>query len=749
MPYNYKLSTAISAGLLSFLLPVARGTTYTVTDLGTGSSSQPTGINNLGQIVGDTSYPPGRGDTIVGKAFLWQPTSSNAITGTVSYPMGSAGVSIATGINSSGQISGFAAPVAKGIFSTTLFTPTTANATAGAVASIPFRLPADDSFQPASGVNDSGQMVSFDYDGNALSAAIFTPSTVNGHTGSITDLASNFYLGASISNSGQVTGALAAIGSTYQAGKFVPTSPNGTTGTYVDIAGPGQGGTQFVGAGSGAHINSVGDVAGSGSYGPGQQSHALIWKANGQVIDLVPLLGGTNDTATGINDADQVVGDTASGDGFVYAGGTATDLNSLITDSSWHLGEATAINNAGQIVGFGTHGGATTSYLLTPVATSSQPHQWTSPASGDWNNANNWLAPAGIPNAAGAEADFFSAITTNRTVYTDLPVVVGILNFNNPNSYVVTGSSTLTLLASSGNTAQVIVQSGTQELNLPFYISSNASFNVAAGATLVIADPLTVIAGNHVATLGSGTITYESTVTLQSGASLAVSNPSAMAGIALAGNSLLAIKPHAAGISPTLLQTAALSIAPAGTLDVANNAVIVQNGNLAAIASLIQSGYAGGSWTGTGIISSSAQTDPKHLTTLGAVLNTNLYGASGSLGTFEGASPGVSDVLIKYTYYGDANLDGHVDGSDYTLIDNGFNNHTSGWVNGDFNYDGKVDGSDYTLIDNAFNTQGASLAAQLAAPQLAGSASVPEPVTLSIALTTLMALCARRPRANV
>ena len=55
---------------------------------------------------------------------------------------------------------------------------------------------------------------------------------------------------------------------------------------------------------------------------------------------------------------------------------------------------------------------------------------------------------------------------------------------------------------------------------------------------------------------------------------------------------------------------------------------------------------------------------------------------------------------MKYTYFGDANLDGVVNASDYTLIDNGFNSQTSGplltgWFNGDFNYDGVVNGDDY------------------------------------------------------
>ena len=90
-------------------------------------------------------------------------------------------------------------------------------------------------------------------------------------------------------------------------------------------------------------------------------------------------------------------------------------------------------------------------------------------------------------------------------------------------------------------------------------------------------------------------------------------------------------------------------------------------------------------------------------------------------------------MLIKYTYYGDANLDGKVNASDYSLIDNGYLNHLTGWFNGDFNYDGVVNGSDYTLIDNAFNMQGALLAA-VATTQIAGDISVvPEPSGLAFA----------------
>jgi hypothetical protein len=90
-------------------------------------------------------------------------------------------------------------------------------------------------------------------------------------------------------------------------------------------------------------------------------------------------------------------------------------------------------------------------------------------------------------------------------------------------------------------------------------------------------------------------------------------------------------------------------------------------------------------------------------------------------------------VLVKYTYYGDANLDGIVNGADYQQIDNGFGMHLTGWSNGDFNYDGVVDGSDYSLIDNTFNQINATGAGPLAIAcptgliASGGTSEVPEP----------------------
>ena len=79
------------------------------------------------------------------------------------------------------------------------------------------------------------------------------------------------------------------------------------------------------------------------------------------------------------------------------------------------------------------------------------------------------------------------------------------------------------------------------------------------------------------------------------------------------------------------------------------------------------------------------------------------------MSSFAGESVGSTDVLVKYTYYGDANLNGVVTGSDYALTDNGLNFGLSGWSNGDYNYDGVTNGADYALLDNSFNFQGGPL----------------------------------------
>jgi hypothetical protein len=217
----------------------------------------------------------------------------------------------------------------------------------------------------------------------------------------------------------------------------------------------------------------------------------------------------------------------------------------------------------------------------------------------------------------------------------------------------------------------------------------------------------------------------------------------------------------ATGVLRGVLTTPSVTFASStsGQVDIGVNALDITSQSLATVTAMVASGYSNGTWTGPGIVSSAAAADSNHLTALGVIVNnisgTQLYGSSGTLGMFDGANPASTDVLVKYTYYGDTTLKGYVNGSDYSRIDNAYiTDQTSpgtltGWFNGDFNYDGVINGSDYTLIDNAFNQQGASLAAQLASPTASiGGSAVPEPATLGLAAMGALALLGRRRRSH-
>jgi autotransporter-associated beta strand protein len=216
------------------------------------------------------------------------------------------------------------------------------------------------------------------------------------------------------------------------------------------------------------------------------------------------------------------------------------------------------------------------------------------------------------------------------------------------------------------------------------------------------------------------------------------------------GATVQSIAHNGSSSNVVVLQVSTLS--NSGTLDLTNNSLAISSGStVASITTQVKAAYNNGLWNGTSstggvITSSTAASNTTYLTALGV--------ATG-LTSFDGVTVPSTDILVKYTYYGDTNLDGAVDGSDYTNIDNGFHNHLTGWQNGDFNYDGVVDGSDYTLIDNAYNMQGATLGTNpaaliaAAATQIAGGAAVPEPTSLGLLSIGAIGLLGRRQRRRI
>ena len=155
-----------------------------------------------------------------------------------------------------------------------------------------------------------------------------------------------------------------------------------------------------------------------------------------------------------------------------------------------------------------------------------------------------------------------------------------------------------------------------------------------------------------------------------------------------------------------ILTTGGLSIASGATLDIADNGVVVKNGNLAAIQTLVMSGATEAfDWTGTGITSSAAADSASALyqtVGIGAIINN--YGDGTQVwDAWRGVSGlAVTDVLISYTWYGDANLDGQLEGFDFALQGVGFTGDGSGWLFGDIKMDGAIEGFDFALMGAGF-----------------------------------------------
>jgi hypothetical protein len=164
----------------------------------------------------------------------------------------------------------------------------------------------------------------------------------------------------------------------------------------------------------------------------------------------------------------------------------------------------------------------------------------------------------------------------------------------------------------------------------------------------------------------------------------------------------------ARGTRTTLvLDALTIDVAGGGKLDLADNKLVVRNGDRAAIEGYIAAAYNASNWNGVGgILTSMPDAGPLTGTGTVAVLPASQY----FFGPFGGVSVGGSDVLVMYSYAGDLNLDGRVDAQDYGTIDNWVQfPGTDGYWNGDINFDGVIDAVDYGIIDNAIQLQGPPL----------------------------------------
>jgi len=315
---------------------------------------------------------------------------------------------------------------------------------------------------------------------------------------------------------------------------------------------------------------------------------------------------------------------------------------------------------------------------------------WAVDGSGDWNVATYWGA-GGVPNAVDATASFGTITTAARTVYTDTAVKVGTLSFNSPHKYQIAGNGSLTIDVSSG-VGRINVLQGSHKINLPLTFADNTTVAISGGATLTLGNPTTIKANKTVTKTGN--LIIQAPLIIEAGASLV------------------------AGAGATVL-SGAPSLGSGASIDVQGGSVTIdyqgQTSPAGTIRSQLASGYNGGAWNGGGFHTSSAD-------------------ANIGLGYRDDASD--ASIEIQRAYYGDANLNGTVDSTDFAALVAAYGITNGGiWSAGDFDYDGKIGTADFNHMAGNF---GLTLP-----PDVSLGAVVPEPAA-GVVLLAGAALSARR-----
>ncbi|ABB75938.1 PEP-CTERM sorting domain-containing protein [Nitrosospira multiformis] len=198
----------------------------------------------------------------------------------------------------------------------------------------------------ASGINEAGQVVGGSVVGASYHAFITGPGGIG-----MRDLGT---LGGTNSRASGINEAGQVIGNSLTAQNVWHAFITGPDGTGMKDLGT-LGGTSSSAVG----ISDIGQVAGNADTAGGA-SHAFVTGADGIGMRDLGTLGGTSSEAYGINEAGQVIGGSLTAENVWRAfitgpeGEGMTDLNSLVDMPTGEvLLQATAINNAGQVLAIG------------------------------------------------------------------------------------------------------------------------------------------------------------------------------------------------------------------------------------------------------------------------------------------------------------------------------------------------------------------------------------------------------------
>jgi autotransporter-associated beta strand protein len=194
-----------------------------------------------------------------------------------------------------------------------------------------------------------------------------------------------------------------------------------------------------------------------------------------------------------------------------------------------------------------------------------------------------------------------------------------------------------------------------------------------------------------------------------------------------------------------VLATSSVTTTGTGKIDLTDNDMIVRSGDFTSVKNLVKSGFGTGTWNGSGITSTTAGASGG-ITSLGII-----QAGDASYSSFDSQTVSSTDVLVKYTYAGDANLDGKVTFDDFQDFLAGFGGAPGSgrWFNGDFNYTGQVTFDDFQIFltgFGAYNSGGVTLSPADAAHVASLGTTAPAPEPAGGMLLACGAIAMRRSR---